>query len=362
MAASGRIALSTRHTSEADAAAFIKRINQAQRKPRLFNESLHNFKNTQYYGSIGIGTPTQRFPVIFDTGSANLWVPGTSCYSMGCSAHARFERSQSSTFSTSGMPVYIKFGTGRISGTISQDTVHFHNLVIPNQAFLEVSDERNFPFEQFPFAGIVGLCLPSIAAAGTVPLLDNIMAQRLLPANMFSFYLSPLGDTSAIIFGGINQELITSPVQWVPLAPSVYWEVMVDDISLGGESLGFCGVPSATAGCRVAVDTGTSLFTGPGEQIRMLTYGLKRQLGHSCDTSGLPDLAFQVQGARFVFTPEDYVLRTPGGGGGGARPRCALAFMALDVPPPRGPLWVFGAPRGRKHAPHPQPARALGRA
>ena len=53
-------------------------------------------------------------------------------------------------------------------------------------------------------------------------------------------------------------------MQWVPLAPSVYWEVMVDDISLGGESLGFCGVPSATAGCRVAVDTGTSLFTGPG--------------------------------------------------------------------------------------------------
>ena len=222
MAASGRIALSTRHTSEADAAAFIKRINQAQRKPRLFNESLHNFKNTQYYGSIGIGTPTQRFPVIFDTGSANLWVPGTSCYSMGCSAHARFERSQSSTFSTSGMPVYIKFGTGRISGTISQDTVHFHDLVIPNQAFLEVSDERNFPFEQFPFAGIVGLCLPSIAAAGTVPLLDNIMAQRLLPANMFSFYLSPLGDTSAIIFGGGTavEEASRGPFRPAPSAAS----------------------------------------------------------------------------------------------------------------------------------------------
>ena len=168
--------LQTRHATDADAAAFIKGVVHAQHTPRLFNESLHNFKNTQYYGSIGIGTPAQRFPVIFDTGSANLWVPGTSCYSPGCSVHPRFERSRSSTFSTSGMPVYIKFGTGRISGTISQDTIHFHDLTIPNQAFLEVSEERNFPFEQFPFAGIVGLSRP----------IDFVLGDRASRANLLN--------------------------------------------------------------------------------------------------------------------------------------------------------------------------------
>jgi len=33
----------------------------------------------------------------------------------------------------------------------------------------------------------------------------------------------------------------------------------------------------------------------PGEQIRELTAGLRRQLGPDCDTSGLPDLAFEAQ-------------------------------------------------------------------
>lgn len=369
--------------------------------PHYHSEALRNFHDTQYFGQLAIGTPPQQFGVVFDTGSANLWVPGLACRTDGCLRHSRFNGSASTTFGANGERLYIRFGTGEVSGRLSHDTVALHELVVQKQAFLEVSDVRAFPFGEYPFSGIVGLALPALAADGATPLFDSIMAQRLLRRNIFAFHLAPLGDPrgSSLVFGDVDATRIRGSIAWVPRAPSsVYWEVSMTDIFLDGAPLNACrgsgGGGSIThrdspsARCRVAIDTGTSLFTGPAAEIRALTRRL--QTAHErgggargrCSLDALPMLSFAVGPHVFAFTPADYVLHSaaldadgklkaedvslagdaplaedvPLADGsastaGGLACPCAFAFMALEVPPPRGPLWIFGDVFMRKYHP-----------
>jgi cathepsin D len=40
---------------------------------------VNDWEDLEYVGNVTTGTPMQTFQVVLDTGSANYWVPDTTC-------------------------------------------------------------------------------------------------------------------------------------------------------------------------------------------------------------------------------------------------------------------------------------------
>jgi len=295
------------------------------------NIIINNYQNAQYYGEIALGTPSQLFQVIFDTGSSNLWIASQQCDS-SCGSHAEFTDAKSSTYVANGTEFKITYGSGPVSGFYSQDVLDFGGLKINGQLFAEVTDASGLgaAYKLGKFDGILGMAFDSISVNGVTTPFHNLILQKQVPHGMFGVYL---GDSieGELVLGGYHTNHYTGDLSWIPLKSATYWEIALDDVQLGGASIST--VKSAI------IDTGTSLLTGPTTEVAALAtkIGARKFINGEylvdCKAT-LPDLNFVINGQSFVLHGSDYII--PDGA------LCLLAIMGLDVPSPAGPLWILG--------------------
>lgn len=52
----------------------------------------------------------------------------------------------------------------------------------------------------------------------------------------------------------------------------------------------------------------------------------------------MPPVAFTIGSKTFELSSHHYILKV----GEGSSAQCISGFMGLDVPPPKGPLWILG--------------------
>lgn len=62
--------------------------------------------------------------------------------------------------------------------------------MVTNQEIGLSTQEPSQPFLAAKFDGILGLAYPAISAGGQTPVMDNMISQNLLNADIFAFYLS----------------------------------------------------------------------------------------------------------------------------------------------------------------------------
>uniref|UniRef100_V5HCK7 Putative cathepsin d n=1 Tax=Ixodes ricinus TaxID=34613 RepID=V5HCK7_IXORI len=310
-----------------------------------YPEPLVNLLDVEYYGPISIGTPPQDFQVIFDTGSANLWLPSSKCTTKYCLHHHRYDSSKSSTYEADGRNFTIVYGSGNVEGFISKDVCRIGSAKVSGQPLGEALVVGGESLLEAPFDGILGLAYPSIAVDGVVPVFDNMMKQGLLgEQNVFSVYRNrdpSSKEGGEVLFGGIDHDHYKGSITYVPVTAKGYWQFHVDGVKSVSASK---SAPELLCkdGCEAIADTGTSLITGPPEEVDSLNQylgGTKTEGGQyllDCDKlESLPNVTFTISGKEFSLRSKDYVLKVNQQG----QTLCVSGFMGLEMPQP---LWILG--------------------
>jgi hypothetical protein len=265
---------------------------------------LTNYYSAQFYGEIEVGTPGQKFTVVFDTGSSNLWVPAKNCTSAACTNHTTFDPSASKTYSYNGTSFSIHYGTGSGAGFVVEDDVNFGGLNVQHQDFALMTTLTG-PFAEFNFDGILGMAWQAISVDHIPTVFEDAVAQNLVSPS-FSFFLSaaPNSQGSTLVLGGIDPQFNTTPFSYVTLTSETYWLIPMQSISVGTKNY-------SRSNMNAVVDTGTSAIVGP--LLWFVEILANFPLKPNCaDISTYPDLNFEFGGVTYALPPQFYILEVEG--------------------------------------------------
>jgi len=303
---------------------------------------IKNYMDAQYYGPITIGTPAQEFNVVFDTGSSNLWVPSVQCsfLNIACKRHNKYDSTKSSSYVKNGTDFAIRYGSGSLSGFVSQDLVTVGTATSKDQLFAEALKEPGMAFVMAKFDGIMGMGWPKISVNGITPVFQSLFAQGELEKNLFSFWLNR--DATGAIggqldLGEINPAHYTGDLTYEPLTAETYWQISMGAVSYDGKDTETC-----SGKCPAIVDSGTSLIAAPtaaAKKLNTLIGGTPSANGayvvDCTKVADLKDISFTIGGKQYPLSGSDYVLKVTTMG----QTVCMSGFMGMDI---HDGLWILG--------------------
>ncbi|RIA86750.1 aspartic peptidase domain-containing protein [Glomus cerebriforme] len=295
--------------------------------------------DTVYFGEIKIGN--QKFDILFDTGSSNLFVSDKNCISASCFNHNKFDPNKSPTFKKEGNPWSIVFGTGFASGITGIDDVTLAGFTAKKQIFGLATNVSDF-FVPLVADGILGLAFDSLNTLdnGSPTFISTLINQKKINP-LFSFHLpraANFEDQGTLTLGGVERDkfkgdITFSHVQKTPVNGTDkfgFWIINLEDASVNKKSL--------STKRKAIMDTGTSNIIIPNDDAAKLHSqipGAKIDPSGSglfiipCNTKAVVSLKFG--GKNFEINPIDLVMPV-------SENLCASAIMPGFAPG----YWLVG--------------------
>ncbi|KAG2220451.1 hypothetical protein INT45_004193 [Circinella minor] len=283
------------------------RINTVQKQNGAIplNESGYDL---EYYGTVSVGTPSQKLKLNFDTGSSDLWFACIKCLSCG-TTRTKYNPYASISYTHTLGSWTITYGDGSTAGGhVGYDTVNLGGFNIKRQT-LQLASYRSQVFEDCPTDGILGLGFNSIATIPhVVSPMENLIRQQLINQPIFSVYYGKAseGGGGELLFGDYNPKHIAGNLTTIPIDKSEgFWGVNVESISTGNETFG----KNLTA----IVDTGTTLLILPDDIAQTVakkynaTDNGNGTFKITCDKSKLEPLVFTIANTKFMVPPDSLI-------------------------------------------------------
>lgn len=186
--------------------------------PIAYTPGLYDY--TAFSVPVSIGTPPRDFVVIFDTGSADLWVPGPNCNAQnGCPGTAVYDKNASSTWTPSDYKLNISYVKGGAIGHYGTENVKLAGVQLENQFFAYVDQAAGPTSEQtadFPVFddGIIGASFPRSTqmyfdyGVTYQPFHEALYAQKIISDPVFSVFMNCQSGNGQVVYGGVNTSLI----------------------------------------------------------------------------------------------------------------------------------------------------------